>query len=94
MASKRPEPAPIFSQDQPRPKPEQAEDESFYSIDTTASATECTGLMPAVPYTEDGRRHLSELMAIHSPPETADRADLSRSPGMRASAAREKKLHS
>ena len=60
-------------------------DESFYDVETTASATECTGLMPAVPYTEDGRENLSELMAIHSPPEVARRADPARSPGMRES---------
>ena len=60
-------------------------DESFYSVETTASATECTGLMPAVPYTEDGRENLSELMAIHSPPEAATRADPAHSPGMRES---------
>lgn len=71
-------------QEKPLPDPAQT-DESFYSIDTTASATECTGLMPAVPYTEDGRENLSELMAIHSPPEVAKRADLSHSQGMRES---------
>ena len=71
---------------QTKPLPDPAvTDESFYSVETTASATECTGLMPAVPYTEDGRENLSELMAIHSPPEVAKRADLSRSPGMRES---------
>ena len=74
MSPKRPEPAKIFSQQQPLPDPVTT-DESFYSIDTTASATECTGLMPAVPYTEDGRENLSELMAIHSPPEVEMRAD-------------------
>lgn len=51
-----------------RPLPDPATtDESFYSIETTASATECTGLMPATPDTEDGRENLSELMAIHAP---------------------------
>lgn len=82
-------PGKIFSQEQPRPDPIGAEDESFYSVDTTASATECTGLMPAIPYTEDGRKHLSELMAIHGPPEVTEREDLSRAPGMRESARRE-----
>ena len=72
-------------QTKPLPDPATA-DESFYSIETTASATECTGLMPAVPYTEDGRENLSELMAIHSPPEVAKRTDPARSPGMRESA--------
>ena len=71
---------------QTKPLPDPATvDESFYSIETTASATECTGLMPAVPYTEDGRENLSELMAIHSPPEAATREDPARSPGMRES---------
>ena len=84
MSRKRPEPADVLTQQRPLPDPVET-DESFYSIDTTASATECTGLMPAVPYTEDGRENLSELMAIHSPPEVATRADLSRSPGMRES---------
>lgn len=84
MTRKRPEPAEIFSQQQPLPDPVET-DESFYSIETTASATECTGLMPAVPYTEDGRENLSELMAIHSPPETATRVDPARSRGMRES---------
>lgn len=84
MSRKRPEPAGIISQQQPLPDPADT-DESFYSVQSTASATECTGLMPAVPYTEDGRDHLSELMAIHSPPEVDKRADLSRSPGMRES---------
>ena len=71
-------------QEKPLPDPVQT-DESFYSVEATASATECTGLMPAVPYTEDGRENLSELMAIHSPPEVARRADPARSPGMRES---------
>ena len=69
---------------QPLPDPVET-DESFYSVETTASATECTGLMPAVPYTEDGRENLSELMAIHSPPEVARRTDPAASPGMRES---------
>ena len=85
MCHKHSSPANIFSQQQPLPDPVTT-DESFYSIETTASATECTGLMPAVPYTEDGRENLSELMAIHSPPEVAKREDLSHSPGMRESA--------
>lgn len=84
MSDRHPKTDQIFSQQQPLPDPVQT-DESFYSIDTTASATECTGLMPAIPYTEDGRENLSELMAIHSPPEVAMRADLSQSPGMRES---------
>ena len=70
--------------EKPLPDPART-DESFYSVETTASATECTGLMPAVPYTEDGRENLSELMAIHSPPEAAKRADPAASPGMRES---------
>ena len=77
-----------LSRQQPLPDPVQT-DESFYSVETTASATECTGLMPAVPYTEDGRENLSELMAIHSPPEVAKRADPAASPGMRESARRD-----
>ena len=84
MCHKRPKTTQIFPQQQPLPDPV-ATDESFYSIETTASATECTGLMPAIPYTEDGRENLSELMAIHSPPEDTKRADLSQSPGMRES---------
>ena len=87
MSRKCPNPAESISR-QPLPDPAET-DESFYSIETTASATECTGLMPAVPYTEDGRENLSELMAIHSPPEVATRADLSRSPGMRESVHRD-----
>ena len=83
MCHRRSEPAKILSQ-QPLPDPVET-DASFYSIETTASATECTGLMPAVPYTEDGRENLSELMAIHSPPEAARRADPAASPGMRES---------
>ena len=71
-------------QTEPLPDPVRT-DESFYSVETTASATECTGLMPAVPYTEDGRENLSELMAIHSPPEVARREDPAASPGMRES---------
>ena len=74
--------------DKPLPDPART-DESFYNVETTASATECTGLMPAVPYTEDGRENLSELMAIHSPPEVAKRADPARSPGMRESVHRD-----
>ena len=83
MCHKRSKTADILSQ-QPLPNPVET-DESFYSMETTASATECTGLMPAVPYTEDGREYLSELMAIHSPPEVAKRADPAASPGMRES---------
>ena len=54
------------SEEKPLPNPAGA-DESFYSVETTASATECTGLMPAIPETEDGRENLSELMSIHEP---------------------------
>ena len=84
MCHRRSKPADSLSQQRPLPDPV-TEDESFYSMETTASATECTGLMPAVPYTEDGRENLSELMAIHSPPEAATREDPARSPGMRES---------
>ena len=84
MPAKRQDPTQTLPQQRPLPDPVTA-DESFYSIETTASATECTGLMPAIPYTEDGRENLSELMAIHSPPEAATRADPARSPGMRES---------
>ena len=84
MRDRYPKSNQMEAEQQPLPDPVRT-DESFYSVETTASATECTGLMPAVPYTEDGRENLSELMAIHSPPEVAKRADLSRSPGMRES---------
>ena len=43
-------------------------DASFYSVETTASSWECTGLMPAMPIDEEGKEHLSELYAIHCPP--------------------------
>ena len=43
-------------------------DHSFYSVEKLASATECTGLMPAMPPTMDGQEELADLMAIHCPP--------------------------
>ena len=47
---------------------EQNRDKSFYSIEQTTSATECTGLMPAMPTSVQGQEELSKLMAIHGPP--------------------------
>ena len=41
----------------------------LYSIENTQSATECTGLMPAMPQTGEEAAQLSELMAIHCPPD-------------------------
>lgn len=43
-------------------------DHSFYSVEKLASATECTGLMPAMPPTMDGQEELTDMMAIHCPP--------------------------
>ena len=43
-------------------------DQTFYDIADIQSATECTGLMPAMPPTEEGAENLSRLMAIHCPP--------------------------
>ena len=43
-------------------------DQSFYDMPEVQSATECTGLMPAMPPTEEGAENLSQLMAIHCPP--------------------------
>ena len=43
-------------------------DQTFYDIADIQSATECTGLMPAMPPTEEGAENLSQLMAIHCPP--------------------------
>ena len=43
-------------------------DHSFYSVEKLASATECTGLMPAMPPTMDGLEELTDMMAIHCPP--------------------------
>lgn len=43
-------------------------DQSFYSIENVQSATECTGVMPAMPETMEGQENLSEMMAIHCPP--------------------------
>lgn len=59
-------PEKTLTEEKPLPNPAEA-DASFYSVETTASATECTGLMPAIPETEDGRENLSELMSIHEP---------------------------
>ena len=47
-------------------------DPSFYSIENTASATECTGLMPALPADQLSHESLSELMAIHGPDPSID----------------------
>jgi len=47
--------------------PHGSADKSFYSIENTASATECTGLMPALPADNLSHESLSELMAIHGP---------------------------
>ena len=41
---------------------------TFYSVENLASATECTGLMPAMPPTMDGQEELTGMMAIHCPP--------------------------
>ena len=43
-------------------------DQSFYDMPEVQSATECTGLMPAMPPSEEGAENLSQLMAIHCPP--------------------------
>ena len=49
-------------------------DETFYDISNTQSATECTGLMPAMPETAQQQAQLAGLMAIHCPP-VAKQAD-------------------
>lgn len=46
----------------------------FYGIDTTQSATECTGLMPASPQSPEEAANLSALMAIHCPPDATQEA--------------------
>lgn len=44
------------------------EKDTFYDISNTQSATECTGLMPAMPDTAQQQAQLASLMAIHCPP--------------------------
>lgn len=43
-------------------------DSSFYSIDQTASVTECTGMMPAMPPSAEEQENLTDMLAIHCPP--------------------------
>lgn len=51
------------------PKPDAAGD-GFREIETVASATECTGLMPALPLEEpEGDENLAQLYDIHAPEE-------------------------
>lgn len=40
----------------------------LYDVENLASATECTGLMPAMPPSADGAEELTAMMAIHCPP--------------------------
>ena len=40
-------------------------DHSFYSVEKLASATECTGLMPAMLYTEAETEELARMEGIH-----------------------------
>ena len=39
--------------------------DTFYNIENTASATECTGIAPTVPDTEESAENIGELYAIH-----------------------------
>lgn len=41
--------------------------DTFYNIENTASATECTGIAPTVPDTEESAENIGELYAIHKP---------------------------
>ena len=47
--------------------------DTFFDNEVTQSATECTGLMPAAPQTDEEAHNLCELMAIHSPPSATAR---------------------
>lgn len=40
-------------------------DNPFYDVEDVASYTECTGLMPALPRTEDQDENLASLYAVH-----------------------------
>ncbi len=42
-------------------------DDPFYDIEKVSSATECTGLIPRGPESEEEAEAYSELYAIHSP---------------------------
>lgn len=49
-------------------QPASKQDDPFFSIESTQSANECTGLMPAAPENADEAEALSSIMAIHCPP--------------------------
>ena len=55
------------------------DDESFFAHENVSSATECTGLIPALPDDEDmgdeGLEDESKLYAIHAPARKRDRKD-------------------
>lgn len=40
-------------------------DNPFYDVENVASYTECTGLMPALPGTEEQDENLASLYAVH-----------------------------
>lgn len=43
------------------------DDDLFFEIDTVASATECTGLIPALPLTEAQAQAYTDLYSIPRP---------------------------
>jgi hypothetical protein len=47
---------------------ERGEHDPFYETVMVASATECTGLMPSLPETEDEDENYAALYATHSAP--------------------------
>ncbi len=43
------------------------DEERFYNFDTVASATDCTGLIPTPPLSEDEAESYAQLYKIHQP---------------------------
>lgn len=50
-----------------RAKPLTPANDPLFDIQRAASATECTGILPAQPATPDEKRNIAELGAIHPP---------------------------
>ena len=54
--------------------------DTFLEDETIASATECTGLMPSAPQSPSESSDLASLMAIHTPPVSTEKGQVSAPP--------------